>query len=294
MTSNTMGHRKVFVSASRRIAEPITLLESEWLWLQDKWDEKQKLSQQTRNRLIKATNLHASSLRSSDSIKSLLTIRSNIDNWSKRTSRLRNMIWTKHRELNALENRERSKLTQAIKDGDVDLNAILNRYFNRDPTRIELNYPLALFDRLLKGSIAIGDFAIETLLQDTEEARETKLWFAWAALVLAILRRANIPVREDKRERLLDGPVEILKKLQSKLPVELQRRKDGDSLRKAAVVAYKMRKGNRADIIQPLLARWANGDFTRKFGAPSNSFLRRFDRLIESATKPTPKRISKA
>jgi hypothetical protein len=72
---------------------------------------------------------------------------------------------------------------------------------------------------------------VEKLFQEAEFERETKLWFLWAAAVLAILCIAHIPVKHPKRKQLLNGPIKVLEKLQSKLPLELQRRKTPNSLR---------------------------------------------------------------
>jgi hypothetical protein len=187
-------------------------------------------------------------------------------------------------------------LIENFKNDEQDLDDIIEGYFNRDPSKLQRIYPLARFDRLLKGTIFISDFTVEKLLQEAELARAAKLWFLWAAAVFAILSLAHIPVKHPKRKRLLTGPVKVLEKLQSKLPVDLQRRKTQSSLRKGAVIAYKIRKGNQIDLMQRLLTRRAKNRFDNNFGPDRGmkTFLRRFNNQITKATKPQSKRLQTA
>ena len=236
MGTKRKDHRTVFITAARNPVEPIVLLEPEWLILQDALrkdqNKDQKLSADTRSRLLKVTNIYASSWRDpKPSTQSLKTICKEIDAWRVKTARLRNIIWKKLPDKKSREDSYRSKLIEKFKNEELDLDNIIERYFNRDPSNLQSIYPLARFDRLLKGAIFISDFTVEKLFQEAEFKRETKLWFLWAAAVLAILCIAHIPVKHPKRKQLLNGPIKVLEKLQSKLPLELQRRKTPNSLR---------------------------------------------------------------
>jgi hypothetical protein len=67
MGTKRKDHRTVFITAARGPVEPIVLLEPEWLILQDALskdqNKDQKLSADTRSRLLKVTNIYASSWR---------------------------------------------------------------------------------------------------------------------------------------------------------------------------------------------------------------------------------------
>jgi hypothetical protein len=285
-------YRKVFISAARKPVQPIVLLESEWLTLQGKRVLGQQLTNKTRSSLLKVTNIYASSWREPEQSESLKTIRKKIDDWRADTSRLRIAIWKKPTDHNSRQELERSKLIKKITNGEIDLDDIIGRHFYQAPSKHESIYPLARFDRLLKGSIAISDFIAEEIGKDTGPTPAAKLWFLWAATVFAILNNAGVPIKNPNRKELLTGPVIVLEKLQSKLPLELQRRqgKYQTSLRKGAVNAYKMRPGNDIAFMQKLLARWAKGNFSTDFGGTvhpmtSGGFLARFDDQMSKATK---------
>jgi hypothetical protein len=249
------------------------------------------LKRATRSKLLKVTNIYASSWRDPKLSKSLRTICKKISDWREDTDRLRIAIWEKSTDQTSREKLERSKLIKKIANEDIDLDDIIGRHFNQISSKIESIYPPARFDRLLKGSIAISDYIVERIIQDAVLNPEARLWFLWAATVFAILREADIPVKNPDRERLLTGPVKVLEKLQSKLPEELKRRQKETSLRKGAVNAYKMRTGNNVALMQWFLTRWANGNFSTEFpGHPMSSgekfrFLKRFDAQMARATK---------
>jgi len=92
----------------------------------------------------------------------------------------------------------------------IGLDDIIGRHFYQAPSKHESIYPLARFDRLLKGSIAISDFIAEEIGKDTVPTPAAKLWFLWAATVFAILCKADIPVKNPNRKELLTGPVIVL------------------------------------------------------------------------------------
>jgi hypothetical protein len=297
MGTKRKDHRTVFITAARNPVEPIVLLESEWLILQDALhtdqNKDQKLSANTRSRLLKVTNIYASSWRDpKSSTQPLKAICKEIDAWRIKTARLRNIIWKKPTDKKSREESYRSKLKEKFKNEELDLDDIIERYFNRGPSQLQINYPLARFDRLLKGAIFIGDYTVEKLFQEAKFERETKLWFVWAAAVLAILSLAHIPVKHPRRKQLLNGPVKVLERLQSKLPIDLQRRRTQDSLRKGAVNAYKIRQGNQIDLMQRLLTRWAKNNFDNKLGPnpTRRKFLIRLSHQTTKATKIRPKR----
>lgn len=301
MGTKKNGHRKVFITAARNPVEPIVLIESEWLILQDALcknkDKDQKLSGDTRSRLLKVTAIYASSWRDPKlSTQSLKTICKEIDAWRVKTARLRNIIWKQSTDKKSREESYRSKLIEKFKAEEMDLDNIIERYFNRDPSNLQINYPLARFDRLLRGAILISDFTVGKLLQEAEFERETKLWFLWAAAVLAILCLAHIPVKHPERDELLTGPVKLLEKLQSKLPVGLQRRRTQDSLRKGAVNAYKIRRGFSIELMERLLTRWSKNKMEHKGGTKPTmkAFLKRIDFQATKATKPKSKRTKTA
>jgi hypothetical protein len=150
--------RKVFIGAARKPVQSILLLESEWLTLERKRGGLgEKLTDATRRRLLKATNIYASSWRDPELSKSLRTICNKIKDWRDDTARLRNAIWEKPTDHNRHEELDRSKLIKKIENSKIDLDDIIGRHFDQTPSKIESVYPLARFDRLLKGSIAISD-----------------------------------------------------------------------------------------------------------------------------------------
>src|SRR5664279_3437423 len=168
MGTKRTDHRTVFITAARKPVEPIVLLESEWLILQDALrkdqNKDQKLSADTRSRLLKVTNIYASSWRDpKPSTQPLKTICKEIDAWRVRTARLRNIIWKKSADEKSGEESYRSKLIEKLKTEEMDLDDIIERYFNRDPSKLQINYTLARFDRLLKGAIFISDYTVEKL-----------------------------------------------------------------------------------------------------------------------------------
>jgi hypothetical protein len=209
---------------------------------------------------------------------------------------LRNIIWKKSADEKRREESYRPKFLEKLKTEEIDLDDIIERYFNPDPSKPQINYPLARFDRLLKGAIFISDYTVERLFQEAKFERETKLWFLWAAAVFAILSLAHIPVKHPKRKQLLNGPVKVLERLQSKLPVDLQRRRTQDSLRKGAVNAYKIRNGNPIHLMQRFLTRWSKNNFDNKLGPnpTTRKFLRRLNSQTTKATKLRPKRTQTA
>jgi hypothetical protein len=100
MEIRKLGHRKVFITAARNRVEPIVLLDSEWLILEDALrkdqNKDQKLSANTRSRLLKVTDIYASSWRDPKlCTQPLKTICKEIADWRVKTARLRNIIWNK-------------------------------------------------------------------------------------------------------------------------------------------------------------------------------------------------------
>ena len=290
MEIRKLDHRKIFVSAARKQAPSIDLLESEWLTLQSKRFLSQQITENTRRSLLKVTNIYASSSRDPQLSKSLKIICQKIEKWRIDTGRLRIAIWDKPLDYIHSEKLERAKLLKKIANDETSIDDVIERHFNRAPSQIESIYPLAQFDRLLKGSATISDIIVERIVEDTVLNPEGRLWFLWAATVFAILCKAGVPVKNPKRDELLNGPIEILKKLQMKLPKELQRRQQEKSLRKGAVNAYKMRRGNDIVLMQRLLSRWAKGNFSSDFGSTVHPmtvgiFMGRFDNQMSKATK---------
>ncbi|MCK1580699.1 hypothetical protein IVB03_14175 [Bradyrhizobium sp. 168] len=269
-----MQRNTVFVAVPNAAIPPIKMDEHEWLALQGQKGKAlggKTLSPAVRTRLLAVTILYASSLRAPDAVEPLKEVLRRIEGWKRQTVSLRRLIWKK-------SGPAKVGWQHRIKNWDANLEQI----FLASPcTEPELQFPLALLDRVLKGTTIVAEVVEDELRGDAGTSDYRNLWFLWAALVLSILRNAGIPVKHPKRKNLLPGPVRLLAKLQSKLPAELQLRKTQDSLRKGAVIAFKIRRGNPTASIQRILRRWAKGDFRRRFGSPDNSVLSRFDRLTD-------------
>jgi hypothetical protein len=270
-----MQRNTVFVTVPNPTITPIKMDQHEWLTLEGHKGRAlggNTLSPAVRKHLLDVTSLYASSLRTPDAVKPLKEVLQRIEGWKRQTTSLRRLIW---------KNGGPAKVSwrHRIKNWDANLEQI---FLAAPCTEPEFQFPLALLDRVLKGTSLVAEIVEDELRGDAGTSDYRNLWFLWAALVLSILRNAGIPVKDPKRKNLSPGPVRLLAKLQSKLPVELQLRKTQDSLRKGAVIAFKIRRGNPTTIIQQILGRWARGDFRRRFSSPEeNSVLRRFDRLTE-------------
>jgi len=273
-----MHRDSVFVAVPNIAIRPIHMDEHEWLTIQGPKGNKlggKVLTPAVRKHLLEVTRLYASSLQTSDSVKPLKRVVDRIDGWKRQTASLRKFIWNKGKSPSA-----RSKYLFA------DWDAKLEKIFLEKPcNNLEIQFPLALLDRVLKGTILVSEIVQEQLQSDTESSEQKKLWFVWAATVFSILGKAGVSVRHPKRKNLLLGPVQLLSKLQAKLPAELHLRRTQDSFRKGAVVAFKIRSGNPTYKLERILRRWSRGDFSRRFGSPENSVLRRFDRLTEPYSK---------
>src|ERR1700683_2279010 len=103
-------HRKIFVCAERKSVPPIVLLEPEWLTLEGKTFLDQRLAEKTRRRLLKVTNIYASSWRDPAFSKSLKIICRKISDWRKNTERLRIAIWKTPPDYNSRGRLKRSNL----------------------------------------------------------------------------------------------------------------------------------------------------------------------------------------
>ena len=89
-------HRKVPTSAARKRVSPIVLRESEWLTLEGKIEGVgRKITDATRSRLLKVTNIYASSWRDPELSKSLKATCKKIRDWREDTARLRIAVWEK-------------------------------------------------------------------------------------------------------------------------------------------------------------------------------------------------------
>lgn len=273
-----MQRNTVFVTRPTVRIVPVRIDDHEWLTIQGPKGKNlagKTLSPKVREHLIEITSLYASSLRSPDAVKPLKEVLHRIQGWKRQTASLRKLIWKEGGP---------AKIGEQHRTRNWDIN--LEQIFLADPrTELETQFPLALLDRVLGATTLVSEMVMEDLQDDAGTADYRNLWFLWAALVLSILRSAEIPVKHPTRKNLLPGPVRLLAKLQSKLPAELQLRKTPDSLQKAAVIAFKIRRGNPTTKMQRILMRWAKGDFRRSFGSPDNSVLRRFDRLTEVSKK---------
>jgi hypothetical protein len=251
MENSETSRQKIFVNAKLNKPGPVALLDSEWLTLQTRTGR--QISADTRRHLLRVTNIYASSWRDpGKSVTSLKQIQKDIEDWRKRTAGLRNKIWKKDRTDIIRESIERSKLMKRIDNGQIDIDQILNRKFNKNVAA----YPLAILDHMLKNAVAASEFITAKITMDgSATTRGTELWFLWAALVIAHLNAADRRMRNPKK--FPHKAESVLEKLQSKLPA--QRRK-GESLKRGAVQAFKMSKRNSIDGMEFILKHWSKGD----------------------------------
>ncbi len=283
MAKSFVPRQKVSVSAKLGKSKPIIIAEHEWLTIQT--NLKHKISPEARQYILKVMNIYASSWgRSAASAASLATLKTEIAAWQKRTAELRNFVWIDQKEKAPGKIGARSKTGTGDRNVDEKLNRIIAFYFGRNLSQIEAEYPLALFARLLDGIIAVSKL---TKLK-IAPTRETHLWFLWAALILALLEKDGIPVRNPKRKNeILKAPVTVLEKLQTKLP---DQRRTESSLRKGAFRAFKIAGFASIDVIETYLVHWSKGNVATR-PAPRTptilmlGFLERLDEQVMLATK---------
>ena len=283
-----MQRNRVFIAPPAPTATLVTLDNSEWLDIQRHFKGR-TLSEEVRKHLLDVTSLYASSFPATDSVKSLKDVVHRINDWKRQTANLRTFIWKKHRR----EDRDKEPVSIFWSAKGINLDIIQSQYLCDDSSELESQFPLALLDRILKGSIEVSKLVEHKLISNPSASDSRNLWFLWAAIAFSILGKARIPVRHHGRENLLIGPVYLLAKFQSKLPVDLQLRKIlfgpelkpsdiPESFRKGAVIAYKIRRGNPTETLQRIFARWVRGDFRTDVDPLEDDILARFNRLTIS------------
>ena len=258
--------RRVIVQRIKPSISEVTMSDAEWLNIERA--SKIRIDVKTRKKLLDATRLYASCLRPPNTVRPILDVQIASKKLLKQTVTLRNIIWKKDHTDTAREKREFERSLKAFYGSDykfeANVSVLVDRYFVKQPTALELKHPTAFFDRLLKGMELINHYFIMKLDVEAERAREYRPWFLWAALVLVILRENKIPVKHPARKQLLNGPVVILHRLQLKLPTMFQRRRSNASLRKAAVAAWKLRSGLHSRKLRTVLSRWSKADFRKR------------------------------
>jgi hypothetical protein len=253
-----MQRNQVFVSVPRVTTSAVTVKRDEWLFVQGKLDGK-PLENKTRLKLLAATQLYASSFRSKETVESLGPILGKIKVWERQTKSLTNYIWKK--DSNAKD--DLIDWMGRIENGKASLEDVRARYLCAPPTEQEDQFALAALDRIATGAILVANLLRKDLVENVAASDARNLWFLWAALVFSILGEDGHRLKHPSRKNLEGGPVLLLAKLQSKLPVGLQLRNQNkmESFRKGAVIAYKIRRNNPTKRLNAILTRWVNADF---------------------------------
>ena len=193
-----MYRDKVFVSPPLSHDVQIEIEDSEWLFLQGHKGSKlggNVLSPETRNELVRATNLYASSLRNVEHTESLKVILTKIVNWINATQLLQEEVW-KEKEENDLE---WFTLANRIARRQMTFESIQESFLCSSRIDLEKQFPLALLSRILKGS-TLTAVCVHTNLQQEWAAQQRNIWFIWAAVIFSILGNVGISVRDPKRK----------------------------------------------------------------------------------------------
>ena len=278
--------RRVFVKV-KDVAkfQYVPLANHDWLTIQTKLGK--PLSNNARKELSEITRKFSYSSRSADESELLAVISKKLDLWRSHTKSLQKLIWPNGTLPNPNEATD-------------DLSAILKKYFDDDPSELEVVYPLAFLHRFLNGAVATSLF-VESVIADPHHTinRDVSLWLLWATYVFSVLKRANIPRRHKSRKQLLPGPVFLLEKLQTTLPATLRRR-NSKSLHKAAIEAFKGSIDSKATMktMSQLLVLWGTGfhmfgsspDGTGDFGF--DGVITRLQERVDRLTKPKSRRMS--
>ena len=285
-----MQRNRAFVSDPSVTDVPIVMQENDWLFTKGKNGQRlgdKALTDDVKSYLVEATKLYASSLSQNDCVESLTEMLKRIEAWERHTESLRKYVWSTSK----VEKAEFSKWKQNIESEDAEVEDIQAdiqaRILCRPYGELEHKFALARLDRALLGSVLTAKLVRRNLRENAEAADVRNFWFLWAALVFSILGDAGIKLKHPRRKNLSSGPVALLGQLQSKLPEQLQLRKvpAGEkpesiaSFRKAAVIAYKIRRKDQTSAIRNILTRWVAGDFRTPVGMHEGIITARLYRL---------------
>lgn len=266
----------------------ITIPEHEWLTLQASI-KPCRIPSVLRDKLISSTIILANSSTSYPSPRKIQKDNvQKIIRWRDRADYLRRSLTHHTEEQKRREEMSRTALLDAIREDPTQLIAFLNYQFGDVSQYSDLSDPVDLFEHHIAKTMILteGVIALLSRPQSAGQFRRKQLWFIWVAHVFSLLRQHQIPVQHPSRKQLLPGAIAFIARLQQKLPLEHRLRNTPDSLKKGAVIAYKMRKGNPVSAINLIQLRWSTGDFWNDFrdhtesGQEARRFLRRFDRLL--------------
>jgi len=177
-----MQRNKVFVTVPRAAITPVMMDEHEWLFIQGQNGKKlngKALTPEVRKRLLEVTSLYASSLRSPHSVEPLKEVLNRIEALKRQTDGLRSYIWKESKAVKS----ELLYWQDRIDNWDTNLAEIQERLLCIPRTELESQFPLALLDRALKGSILVAKLVQHELREDAGTSDDRNLWFLWAALV---------------------------------------------------------------------------------------------------------------
>jgi hypothetical protein len=150
-------------------------------------------------------------------------LKSSIDLWKRRTQYLRNQIAPSSGNKNKLK-----KLTRRSFREQFDLNKL------KRP--LSYNEPLAFFKFILDAAVAAADVTLKEISNSKYTgARKTEMWSAWVALVILTLQRYGIPIlktHNSGKHRIEPAFIDFVEALQKTLPMERQRRRKKESLKK--------------------------------------------------------------
>ena len=205
-----------------------------------------KLSSALRDKIIVFTTIFARGAYGSPVTTTKL--KSSIDLWKRRTQYLRNQIAPSSKNKNKLK-----KLTRRSFREQFDLNKL------KKP--LSYNEPLAFFKFILDAAVAAADVTLKEISSPKYAgARETEMWSAWVALLILALQEHGIPILKtysSGKHRIESAFIDFVEVLQKTLPMERQRRRKKESLKKGIQDVAKLIVDTDYDALFMLLFGWS-------------------------------------
>jgi hypothetical protein len=150
-------------------------------------------------------------------------LKSSIDLWKRRTQILRNQIGP-----SAGSKDGPKKLTRRSFREQFDLNKL------KKP--LSYNEPLVFLKFILDAAVTVADVTLKEISSSKYAgARETEMWSVWVALLILALQRHGIPILRtysSGKHRIEPAFIDFVEALQKTLPMERQRRRKKESLKK--------------------------------------------------------------
>jgi len=206
-----------------------------------------KLSSELRDQLTVITMTFA--MGAYGSAVTTTTLQSDIDLWKHRTQILRNKIRP------STENTKKpKKLSRRSFRAQFDLNKL------RKPLT-GYNEPLSFLAFILDAAVAAADLTLKEISSaNYPGAREVEMWSVWVALLILALRRNGISILKTDssgKHRIESAFIDFVEALQKTLPMERQRRRKKESLKKGIQAVTKLIVDTDYDALYWSLFGWS-------------------------------------